>query len=482
MSAWSSQPQMPSHWRPPGAVAGLVLSVRRFDHRAALWFGCLICVLVAQGMAITSSYLWAAPLVGLLLVAVATDIPLVPFAGLILLVRILTDASLSSANIRHTGSLNLSGAIALLFIVVAVGLLLRRRRGLWPAFAIALWLCLWTAIAVRMHGALTETIREGVREMSILALAVIVCNSRGRLNVFAVTRLVQVIGIVSALVALYQLATHTGLSINGEIRSNGTFIHPNGAAMYFAIATMASLWRYLENGRPRSDAFFAVAFAAATIATFSLSGLAALLAMLGVFGALRPGSFRLKLGAYAVAGLIVIAFLATPLGAERISKESSTQLVSTSIRGTPRGAPNTSLAWRFFKWSTLIPEWEQAPYFGQGLGATLTAEGTSENRTAAAVPHNEYLRYLVESGVVGLAILLWGVAILIRQLARRRRIPGMPGAGTLGIAIVVGCLVNGLADNTLQYTTTGYAAALIVAAVLSVPVGASQRAQIMRTA
>jgi O-antigen ligase len=440
------------------------------NRRTVLWTGCLICVLVAEGMAVAHSYLLAAPLLGVLLVAVAVDIPLVPFLGVTLLVRVLADSSLSSPTIRHTGSLNVSGAIALVFILVAAGLLLRRRRGLWPTVAVALWLCAWTAIAAVVHGATTETVREGVREGSVVALAVLVCNSRGALNLPTVTRMVQVVGVGAALVALYQLGTHTGMRINGETRSNGTFIHPNGAAMYFAIATVASVWRYLDRGRGRWDAFFTATFAAATIATFSLSGLAGLLAMLMAFGALRSGSMRLKLGSFAVAGLIVVAFLATPVGSERIAKESATKIAFVTSRRA-ESTSSTSLAWRFYKWSTLIPEWEQAPYLGQGLGTTLTAEGNSENRTAAAVPHNEYLRYLVETGAVGLALLIFGAALLIRRLARRRELPGAPGAGALGVAIVAGCLVNAIADNTFQYTTTGYAAALILAAILCAPAG-----------
>jgi O-antigen ligase len=457
MSVWSSQPGM--------LLTRGTLSIRRLEPRVALWVACLICVLVAEGAAITHSYLWAAPLVALLVVAVATDIPLTPFVTLILLVRVLTDASLSSASIRHTGSLNLSAGIAFLFILIGFGLLLRRRQGLQTFIVVGLFLCFWTAVAVSTHGASTETVREGVRELSILALAAIVCNSRGVLSVSVVVRLIQVVGIGSALLALYQLATHTGVDLSGQIRSNGTFTQPDGAAMYFAIATTASLWRYFDNGRRRLDALFAAVYAAATISTFSLTAIAGLLTMLVAFGALRPGSFRLKVGSFAVAGLIVIVFLATPVGAERIANESSTK-ITTARAGT---ANNTSLAWRLHKWETLIPDWERSPLLGQGLGTTVSEEAKAENDTAGKVPHNEYVRYLVETGVIGLTIVLWAVVLLIRALARKRGAFGTPDVGVLGIAIVAGCLVNALADNTLLYTTTGYAAALIVAAVLSSP-------------
>lgn len=444
-------------------MTSLSLPAGRPNLRVALWLGALVCVLAAEGAATAQSYVWAAPLIGLLVVAIAPDLPLRLFLGSVLLVRILTDASLSSSTIRHTGSLNLSGGIALLFILVAAGLLIHRRRGVGLAVMAGLWLCLWTGVAVASHGASTETVREGVRELSIVAVAVMVINSGRALSLASVTRLIQLVGFVPAVVAIYQLATHGGLTINGEIRANGTFTHPNGAAMFFAIGTVASVWRYWDNGRLRLDLLVTGVFAAATVATFSLSGLAGLLAMLMAFGTARPGSVRIKLGAYVVAALIVAGFLATPLGSERLANESSTSLSSAQVRG----AANTSLAWRLYKWGTLIPEWESSPYIGQGLGTTVTAEGNSENVTAGKVPHNEYLRYLVETGVIGLGTLMWAVAALVRRLVSRRAWPRARGAGALGVAVVAGCLVNALADNTLLYTTTGYAVALILAAVLA---------------
>ncbi len=461
MSGWSSQPG--------------TLSARRFDSRVALWLGCLICVLVAQGIAITHSTLWAAPLVCVLIVAVAIDIPLVPFIGVTLTVRVLTDAAVSTQG-AGSGSVGLSGGIGLLLILVAVGFILQRRQGLWPATIAALWLCLWTAIAVVFDGASTETIRQTVREGSIVALAVIVYNSRGVINVSVATRLVQLAGIASALLALYQFGTHTGLDIAGQIRANGTFNHPDGAVMFFAIATVASLWRYLDAGRHRSDALFTGIYAAAAAATFSLDGLASLLVMLMAFGLLRPGSSRIKLGTCAMIGLLVIAFMVTPLGAERIAQETSTNTSSTSAHIQA----STSLGWRFYKWGTLITEWKENPFFGKGLGTTTSAEGNEVITTVGHAPHNEYLRYLVETGMVGLAILLWAVIILIHRLTRLRRTPGILNAGMLGIAIVVGCLFDAVADNTFLYTTTAYAAALIVVAVLSSPSSAVQRTSLVR--
>jgi O-antigen ligase len=447
------------------------LPARRLDKTTATWVLALVCILAIEGVAVTHSYIWAAPLVGLLIIAVAVDLPLVPVLGTALVVRVLTDASLSSPGIRSGGAVNLSAAIALFFLLVATGLLVRRRRGVGAAVLAALWLGAWTMVAIKAQGASTETVREGIREASVLALGVIVYNSRGRISVGVAVRLLQIAAAGAAAVAIHQLATHTGVMIDGQLRSNGTFIHPDGAAMFFAIAAVASLWRYLDLGRARLDLLLALLFGAATIATFSLAGLASLLAMLIAYGALRPGALRLKLRAFGLAALLVVAFLATPLGAERISNESSVEL-----NGSRRSAEQSSFAWRLYKWGMLVDEWEEAPLLGQGLGSTVTREEALGSVSAEKVPHNEYLRYLVETGVIGLAALLLTLALLIRQLALRRA-AAWEGrqesrrrtAAALGIAVVVGGMVNCLADNTFLYTTTGYAVALIVAAVLALP-------------
>lgn len=410
----------------------------------------------------------------------ALNLLLVSLLGMMLVVRVLTD-DLSAPDSRHSGSLNLSGVIAMLFIIAAIGLILYRRQGVRPTILAALWIGIWTTVAVHTNGASTETLREGVREVSVVALAVIVFNARGAVTVSIAARLVQIVGLAPAIVALYQLATHTGMEVAQNIRANGTFAHPNSAAMFFAIAATASLWRYLDVGRHRSDALLLTIFSAALISTFSLDGLITLVAMMTALGTLRPGSLHVKLGPSLVAGLVALVFFATPLGAQRVAGESS-----TSLAAADRGETASSLDTRLYRWKTLLPEWERSPVIGQGLGTTTTAENTFADRLNGLLPHNEYIRYLVETGVVGLAILLTGLAILLRVLFHGRRSLGTVKAGTLNaptlaIAVIIGCLVNSLADNTLLNSPTCYAAALIVAAVLALRVSDLQRSSIPRS-
>jgi len=429
----------------------------------------LICLLVAEGVAITHSYIWAAPLVCILLVAVAADLPIAPLVGMLLLVRVLTDdESLSTS--RHSAALNLSGIVAVVLILVATGLLVRRRQRIGSTLVIGLWLLLWTTIAAISLGLSTISLREGVRETSIVALAVIVYNARGAITVSVVTRMLQVVGVIPAVLAIYQLGTHSGLDVGGQIRANGTFAQPNSAVVFFAIVAIASLWRYTDGGRHWADAVLMVLYGVAALATFSITGVASLLVMLFTFGLLAHGSFGLKLGSVAVAVVLVGAFIATPLGADRLASESSTTLSATHVRG----ASSNSLEWRLYKWQTLIPEWERAPLFGRGLGTTTNGEnGTFSNPTTGDLPHSEYVRYLVETGILGLISVLAGSAVLIQRLRRQRAI-ALDRTALLGIALVVGLLVDALTANTLLYTPAAYAAALIVAAVLRSGVDSSR--------
>ncbi len=332
----------------------------------------------------------------------------------------------------------------------------------------ALWLGVWTAVAIGTSGASAETLREGVREASVVALALVVYSARGAITVSLSTRLVQLAGAVPAMVALHQLAAGTGMDVAGHIRPNGTFAHPNSAAMFFAVAAIASLWRYLDVGRHGSDAMLTGLFCLALIATYSIDGLVTLVAMLVMLGAFRSGAPRSNRVPFAIAAALVLVFFATPLGSARIASESNTSLASAE-----RGEANSTLAWRLNKWKTLLLDWEASPVYGQGLGTTVTEAPIPGNEYAGDPPHNEYLRYLVETGFVGLAILVFGLVLLFRSLQRRRVIGSTTGgtfnAPLLGIVVLAGCMVNALADNTVLYSTASYAAALIIGAVLCLP-------------
>jgi O-antigen ligase len=387
------------------------------------------------------------------------ELALVATVAAALLVRVLTDDRAPSSS-RHSGSLNLSGAIALALGAVAIALLARRRNGLRAAVLCAAWLCTWTAVAAVIHGASGAVLREGVREASVLAVAVIVVNARGGFQIDRTTRLVQLLVVVPAVVALYQLAAGTGMDIAGEWRANGTLAHPDSAAMFFAVGCAVSMWRFMELGRSRLDLALAGMLGVAVLATASIDGLLALCAMLVALAVDGRRAGRSRLLPLALACVLSVLFVATPLGSGRLAAEAHTSLSETNTR--------TSLAWRVGKWESLLPEWRRSPVLGRGLGSTLTEQPRLGDEYAGKPPHNEYVRYLVETGILGLALLLVGLAVLVRSLLARGRSSGETGAAArLALVLVVGALVNALADNTFANSPTCYLLALVIGAALA---------------
>jgi O-antigen ligase len=388
--------------------------------------------------------------------------------GLALLGRILIDER-SSPGSRQSGNFDLSGAIALAFVLAGAVLLWRNRRFVRATAATTLWLVVFTAIAVASQGASSEALREGVREGSVVALAVVVCNLRTTMGAVVVARIVQLAALAPAIVAIHQLATGTGVDVGGQLRANGTLAHPDSAAMLFALAAIACAWLYLDGGRRVLDAASVALYATALIATFSIGGVITLAAMLVALGALHRGARRERLLAALAAVLLLGGFFATPLGAHRLSRESS-----TSLSAEARGESNTSLAWRLHKWRLMLSRWEGSPAFGRGLGTTVTERPAPGNRYAGEPPHDEYVRYLVETGAVGLALLLYGLSLLLIRLVRMRRsqrqqLRAYADEAVLAIVVLLGCLINSLAGNTLLNSPTCYAAALLVFAAWHQP-------------
>lgn len=377
-----------------------------------------------------------------------------PALFVLLGLRVLVDASAGQP--QGLTSLDLAPVVAVAIGVLGLMTLLQQPRS--PA----LYLSLTAAVLVSTlfgHVASEQIVwREGFRSLTVLGAAAVVHASPPRLTFTSIVRALQWCGVVPALYAVSQFATGTGVMVEGQVRAAGSFDQPNSAAVFFALICLASTAVFLDGGRARRDALAATTFAVALGATVSLGGLFAGLMMLLVYGLARPDSgagFRLRLFG---GGLVsVLLFAATPLGGTRISEMASSRF---SIVGNPQN----SLEWRFYAWNTYLPAWRQSKLFGRGLGMTTT----DQLSVTGTIPHNEYLRLLVETGVVGLALCLISVIVLVRALWRRRRsTDGV--AATAALAAVCGLLVNGVAANTMLYSCAAYVAAVLVGAALRLP-------------
>lgn len=380
--------------------------------------------------------------------------PLLPLT-LIVGLRAITDGGILPLSV---GPITANVLLGLASIAYGGYLLLRRRRGLRVFVSIAAFAAIWAAIGTPEFG-LTPWL-EWVRFVSVLAIAAAVLNLRAVVDHSAAALAVQVVCLVPAIVAALQLATGGGIDIQGDIRSAGTLAHPNTAGLLFAVGLLCSVARYAELRRIW-DVVVGILLLIALVGTESLGSFAAVLLMVLTFVFISPTfSSRFRLVTLASAIVLPVIVVLSPIGADRLA----------GLFHTPgdRGSAVESLSWRFETWARLWGTFLESPWIGRGLGATTDGTIVQNN-----LPHNEYLRALVELGGIGTLITLLGCAVGIWILVRISREPASSVRGAVALALVAGLAINALVANTVIYTVPMFAAALLLGGCIT-PLG-SQR-------
>lgn len=350
---------------------------------------------------------------------------------------------------------DLNGLLAVCMIGLAFGrwLIWRAPRPTWPASVWVGVVLLGAAVGLVQFGPQEVLLREGIRSLSLLAALVLPFTFFPSDARIAGRRLVIAMIPIGALAVVEAFVT-------GH-RATSTFSHPNSAALAFAVLTLMSLW-YSDGGR---RLLVASIFGAALLSTGSMAGVAALGA--GLYGYLvagQRGTARAR--ALAAAVLVALVFALSPIGGGRLEELASTK----GFAEVAGGVTTNSLDWRFYNWGKLLEAWTDRPLTGFGLGSTLEFVQPGGN-----LPHNEYLRILVELGVIGGMIAVLALRQLSEAIKAWSNCP-VPSDGQRRILRGVSylLLVDALAANTLLYTSSMYLA-LTLAALTSVGLKRSAR-------
>jgi O-antigen ligase len=391
-------------------------------------------------------------------VAMLTVVSPEVFVAIVLLAR---NVASGTADAPIAAGLNGGALIGVLviFVVATRLVVMKRPRAVGIASLICVAFTFWFLVGYTHFGPEESIIRELIRSVSIVALALLAVNvPRGPSS----DRLISAVILASALpavIALEQLATGSGYVTEGGSntgRAYGTFSTPAEAVSVFVIALALVLWRMRRGSRSWQYITLAGMFGVAALATKSMGGVLQLVVTLIAFGILSGRSPRRRnLTILAAVGAAVI-FALSPLGRDRLGELGSTAGFSTASRG--QQYTTNSVDWRFYNWSVQIEEWRKRPYVGHGAGTTASLIHPGGN-----IPHSDFIRILVEAGILGLA--LAGAAYMLlfgrlRSLARA----GDDHASycTAALAILIGLTVHGLTDNVSTQTATMYAAAIVI--------------------
>jgi putative inorganic carbon (HCO3(-)) transporter len=318
----------------------------------------------------------------------------------------------------------------------------------YSAFAVAGLLSLVSA--PHRAEAAGEWLRISAVAVMLLVLSYII-SDRDRAR--SVITVVYLSSVVPLLVALGQAAKH-GVSTDSEgiARVKGTFTQANNLGLFLAMLCIfaCGLLPHVR-GRARMALVAWLGLGGSVLVmTLSRSAWAATLAGLLLIGVLQARRAIIVGALVMIAAVLVVAPVRdriTNLGNER----------------SATGGAGNSLVWRLDHWKETGPLIERNPVTGVGLKMIPVLIDDSK------VAHNDYLRALVETGVVGFVcylLVLVGLFRVARAAALERR--GTEGwsvgaaVGLLGTA--VGFAVFAIGGNAISQGVTLWALGALVAA------------------
>lgn len=305
-------------------------------------------------------------------------------------------------------------------------------------------------------------IREWIRVFSLLMVYLLAMQLKDKIEPQKLITALFLSLIVPFTVALSQIA-------RGFPRIDGTLGHPNNFSTFTILFMVLSLWK-LSCARNRTPWLLLTG-----VVMFFLIGSKSLtgLAMLGIYIIayfLPRLDVRYVFGGAVLSAVAIALFITTDLGRERIAELYMTPLLNREMDWSyalaiqlSDSADANSFNWRIAQWTFLLQSWSNHPLFGHGLGTALEVSVFEKEA------HNDYIRFLVETGLVGfvsfILLLLAQVVRLIQLLrASTHSIAQTNLVRTLlafFVAIVIGMLTGNIWGQTapLFYWWTLFAVA-----------------------
>jgi O-antigen ligase len=304
--------------------------------------------------------------------------------------------------------------------------------------------------------ALSAAIREWVRLFSWLMVYLLIMQLKNRVAPEKVINALFLSLVIPLTVGLIQILIPLSHGVVEIGRIKGTLGHAATFASFLLLFIGLTCWKLGQARQRLSWILLLATLAFFMVSTKALTVLAMLFVFLLVLIAPRLSIFNL-IGAVLLFILIISLFASTEFGQERLNSILATPLLNPDIDISRSillsWSDGNSFNWRIAYWTFLLQAWQQSPFLGYGLATTpyLTIF------TAGYYAHNDYIRALVEGGIIGLvAFLAFLGAQFFRLIQLMRSSPPNSSQQNLCVvmmAIFLGLLVGMATDNILTHTT-----------------------------
>ncbi|MDI6704117.1 MAG: O-antigen ligase family protein [bacterium] len=238
------------------------------------------------------------------------------------------------------------------------------------------------------------SLREWMRLFSIFILFLLSYNLVRRENRKRFLNLLFLSLLVPLSSGLYQLITHTGMFVKGIHRIYGSIAHPNAFSLYLILFIGITYWK-LKMSRHILWYLLLLIELVALIATFSLSGYI-MFSILSLFLLLKERKGQEIL----IAFIIVLFIFAFSTNQQFQKRWERVKLINIDTIKEKKVVD--SFTWRIVNWCNLLSLWKEKAFFGYGLQTTpIINPWKIPDEGIGYAPHNDFLRYLVETGLIG---------------------------------------------------------------------------------
>jgi putative inorganic carbon (HCO3(-)) transporter len=318
------------------------------------------------------------------------------FLFLLILLRICVDVfhQEMSVAVAQFNVLSLPSALGILILALGGFYIVTRKvdLGKYPLVKPFGFFFLGCLLSLPFSEDLTPSIIEITELLSFIVLFILVVDTlRSERDIKKMVKVLVLSSFVPLFVGLFQIYSHFTLylsSLEPFFRVKSTLTHPNAYAFYLVMITVLSVSLFLQE---RSEAkkiflFGLISFLVLSLVfTYTRGAWIGLVIAIFAMGVLKKRKL-LIFAPLSLYGLVLIF----PLIFQRFESLLN-----------PDTFIYTSLAWRLRLWGASIPYFFSHPVFGNGLGTFQFIGYQIDDWFAAA--HNDYLRMLVETGLVGFA-------------------------------------------------------------------------------
>ncbi len=368
------------------------------------------------------------------------------------------------------------GVDGLTLLYITLQLVSRRKIHLdWFCYFFAAWVALqglWVILlplgGLGLDGSFVSYgIREWVRLFSWLMVYLLVMQLKDRIEPRKILDILFLALVLPLTVALLQLVVphslpdlispiggHSLSLTEGTARVRGTLGHSNTFTTLLLLFMSLTCWK-IEYVRRRLPWLLLLGITTFFfVSTKSLFGLMMFGVFIVVLIAPRLSPVNL-IGALVLLGLVIGLFASSQFGQERLGSIAQTPLLNRDIDiwraiVLSQGDGN-SFNWRLGQWTDLLGQWQHYPWLGFGLGGSIHVSSNG------LLPHNDYVRALIEGGIVGMITFLTFIGTqIIRLLQLWRSAPPNSQQRSLCwtlLAYLLAIPVGMITENVWSHTT-----------------------------